>query len=208
MYLCIDTISSIAGITLATMDAITHFPLDPKNSSEGIIPTIDKALKKAKITLADLSGVFVIKGPGSFTGLRVGLSVANQFAHQLKIPITGLRTDQWWLARTDESDATYLQSMNKAEVYVSQGEKGIIKDFEKLAPCAWLGQLSKSHQTQLPDTFEEIKNLNSIEGTWQEIVQKFADPKAERKTYDLVEPFYGKEPNITKSKKISPSTSL
>ena len=207
MFLCIDTITSAAGITVATPDSATYLPLDPQNSSEGIIETIDEALKQAKTTLADLEGVFVIKGPGSFTGLRVGLSVANQFAHQLKIPIIGLRTDEWWLFRTDEPDATYLQSMNKAEVYVSQSKKGTIKNFEKLAPCAWLGQLSESHQEWLPDAFKEIKNLNSIEGTWQKIVQKSTDPKAERKTYDLVEPFYGKEPNITKSKKQTPEVS-
>ena len=167
MFLCIDTITSVAGITLASSNSVLHLPLNPQNSSEGIIPTIDKALKKAKITLADLSGVFVIKGPGSFTGLRVGLSVANQFAHQLKLPIIGLRTDEWWLARTSQTDATYLQSMNKAEIYISQGEKGLIKNFEKLTPCTWLGQLNKQHQDQLSSTFKEIKKLSSIEKTWQ-----------------------------------------
>lgn len=200
MYLCIDTITSAAGITLASSNSALHLPLDPQNSSEGIIPTIDKALKKAKITLADLSGVFVIKGPGSFTGLRVGLSVANQFAHQLKLPITDLRTDEWWLARTDEPNVIYLQSMNKAEVYTSQGGKGLIKEFETLTPCTWFGQLSKQHHDQLSSAFREIKKLSSIEKTWQKIVQDFADPKAERKTYDLIEPYYGKDPNITKSK--------
>jgi len=93
MFLCIDTISSAAGITLVNSEFALHLPLDPQNSSEGIVTTIDKALKKAKISLADLQGIFVIKGPGSFTGLRVGLSVANQFAHQLKLPIVGLRTE-------------------------------------------------------------------------------------------------------------------
>lgn len=201
MYLCIDTISSAAGITLAAPDFATYLPLDPQNSSEGTIPTIDEALKEAKITLADLTGVFVIKGPGSFTGLRVGLSVANQFAHQLKIPITGLRTDQWWLARTSDPNATYLQSMNKAEVYVSQGEKDIIKEYSKLTPCTWLGQLSKEHQEKLSERFKEIKNLSSIEETWQKIFKNLATPHTEQRTYDLVEPFYGKDPNITKSKK-------
>ena len=201
MYLCIDTISSAAGITLATSDSVTYLPLDPQNSSESIVPAIDQALKKGKCTLSDLQGVFVIRGPGSFTGLRVGLSVANQFAHQLKIPVIGLRTDEWWLARSSEPTATYLQSMNKAEVYVSQGEKGIIKNLETLAPCVWLGQLGKGHRETLSGDFREIKNIASIENTWQKIVHALTLRDANRATYELVEPFYGKEPNITKGER-------
>ena len=163
MFLCIDTISSTAGITLASPEFALHLRLDPQNSSEGIIPTIDEEFKKAKIILADLQGIFVIKGPGSFTGLRVGLSVANQFAHQLKLSIVGLRTDQWWLLRTTEPVPSYFQSMNRAEVYVSQGEKGIIKALETLAPCAWLGQLSPEHHDQLSPEFRELTGLFSIE---------------------------------------------
>jgi tRNA threonylcarbamoyl adenosine modification protein YeaZ len=201
MYLCIDTISSAAGITIVTPDSTTHLPLAHQNASEGIISTIDEALRKAKATLADLEGVFVIKGPGSFTGLRVGLSVANQFAHQLKIPIVGLRTDEWWLQRTDEPNPTYLQSMNKAEVYVSQGGKSLIKEFEKLAPCTWLGQLREEHRAKLSDNFKEIQQIDSIENTWQKVTHSLATSSVEPKTYDLVEPFYGKNPSITKSKK-------
>ncbi len=201
MYLCIDTISSAAGITLVGNQFSTYLPLNPQNSSEGIISTIDEALKKANSSLDDLAGIFVIKGPGSFTGLRVGLSVANQFAHQLKIPIIGLRTDEWWLYRTTEPTPTYLQTMNKAEVYVSQGEKGLIKKLEKLAPCTWFGQLSEDHSTKLSKDFKKIREIDSIENTWQKITHDLARSDTERRTYDLIEPFYGKDPSITKSKK-------
>lgn len=201
MYLCIDTISSAAGITLVGSKFATFLPLDPMNSSAGIIPTIDKAMKKVKAELADLKGVFVIKGPGSFTGLRVGLSVANQFAHQLKIPITGLRTDEWWQYRTSQSDITYLQTMNREEVFVSKNGKTAIKPLKKVAPCAWFGQLKEEHRTQLSNDFKELKKIDSVEGTWQKVVKELVNIHAERRTYDLIEPFYGKEPSITKSKK-------
>lgn len=205
MYLCIDTISSAAGITLTSPDSgisTTHILLNPQNSSEGIISTIDEALKKANATLADLNGVFVIKGPGSFTGLRVGLSVANQFAHQLKIPIIGLRTDEWWLSRTNQPNATYLQTMNREEVYISKNEKSEIVALEKVTPCTWLGQLSEDHRAKLTSDFKEITQIDSIKDTWQKVTQAFANSAAERRTYDLVEPFYGKDPSITKSKKV------
>lgn len=201
MVLCIDTISSAAGITLVGNQFATFLPLDPMNSSAGIIPTIDQALKKCKAELADLKSVFVIKGPGSFTGLRVGLSVANQFAHQLKIPITGLRTDEWWSYRTNESGVTYLQTMNREEVFVSKNNKAAIKPLKDVAPCTWFGQLKDEHRAELSKDFKEIKKIDSIEGTWQKVVKELADVHAGRKTYDLIEPYYGKEPSITKSKK-------
>lgn len=201
MYLCIDTISSAAGITLVGSKFATFLPLDPMNSSAGIIPTIDMAMKKAKAKLPDLKGVFVIKGPGSFTGLRVGLSVANQFSHQLKIPITGLRTDEWWQYRISQSDVTYLQTMNREEVFVSKNSKTAIKPLKNVTPCTWFGQLKDEHRAELSKDFKETKKIDSIEGTWQKVVKELVDSHAERKTYDLIEPFYGKEPSITKSKK-------
>lgn len=202
MFLCIDTISTAAGITVVGKNSATYLPLDPMASSEGIIPTIDKALKKAKAKLPDLEGVFVIKGPGSFTGLRVGLSVANQFAHQLKLPIVGLCTDEWWFYRTNQSGVTYLQTMNREEVFVSENGKTAIKPLKTVTPCTWFGQLSEVQRNELPKDFEELKNIDSIESTWQRVAKKLAGVHTARRTYELIEPFYGKEPNITKSKKL------
>lgn len=200
MYLCIDTISSAAGITIVDSTFATHFILDPLNSSSGIIPTIDQALKKTGVGLPDLKGVFVIKGPGSFTGLRVGLSVANQFAHQLKIPITGLRTDEWWMFRTQNSDTLYLQTMNKQEVYIVKNGEASIVDLKNVEPSAWLGQLSAEHRSQISTDFTEITDLLSIEGTWQKASKELSLSSENLRTYDLIEPFYGKEPSITKRK--------
>lgn len=44
---------------------------------------------------SDIKGVVCFKGPGSFTGLRIGLSVANAMAYSLNIPITGKTGDDW-----------------------------------------------------------------------------------------------------------------
>lgn len=51
--------------------------------SQILLPTIEKLLKKYKIKVNDLSKVDVNQGPGSYTGLRVGIAVANALAWTL-----------------------------------------------------------------------------------------------------------------------------
>lgn len=45
--------------------------------------------------VSDLTGVIVYQGPGSFTGLRIGLSVANALAYSSSIPIVAVSGDTW-----------------------------------------------------------------------------------------------------------------
>lgn len=44
---------------------------------------------------ADISGLVVYRGPGSFTGLRIGITVANTLAYALPAPIVGEKDGQW-----------------------------------------------------------------------------------------------------------------
>lgn len=45
-------------------------------------------------SLSDIEGIVIYKGPGSFTGLRIGLSVANALAYSLNIPVVA-SSDNW-----------------------------------------------------------------------------------------------------------------
>lgn len=55
---------------------------------------IDEILKNNSINMSELEGIVIYKGPGSFTGLRIGLSVANALAYSQSIPIVA-ETDSW-----------------------------------------------------------------------------------------------------------------
>ncbi len=57
--------------------------------SEAVIPMLDKLLAKNKLTLTSLNEVHLFEGPGSFTGLRVGVSIANALGYLLGIPVNG-----------------------------------------------------------------------------------------------------------------------
>ena len=60
-----------------------------QKASQKLLPLIDDALKKNKMTAADISEIEVNTGPGSFTGLRVGVAVANALGWSLNIPVNG-----------------------------------------------------------------------------------------------------------------------
>lgn len=52
---------------------------------------LDKQHKK----MEDLTGIIIYKGPGSFTGLRIGISVANALAYGLDVPIVATTGENW-----------------------------------------------------------------------------------------------------------------
>lgn len=61
--------------------------------SQVLLPLIDKLLKENKLEFKDLKKIEVDKGPGSFTGIRVGVSVANALGFALKIPVNGKKSE-------------------------------------------------------------------------------------------------------------------
>lgn len=58
-------------------------------SSQKLLPFIDELLTKKGKTIKDISDIEVATGPGSFTGIRVGVSVAQTLAWSLKVPLNG-----------------------------------------------------------------------------------------------------------------------
>lgn len=65
---------------------------DNYRHSELLTSFIDQILSKEKISIENLSAVSVSKGPGSFTGLRIGLSVAKGLCFPHNIPIIGINS--------------------------------------------------------------------------------------------------------------------
>lgn len=60
-----------------------------KLGSQVLLPTILEILKKNKLALKNIEEITVNPGPGSFTGTRVGVAVANALGFALKVPVNG-----------------------------------------------------------------------------------------------------------------------
>ena len=66
-----------------------------KKLAETIHQTIDEVLAEAGKKSEDLQGIIAYEGPGSFTGLRIGLTVANTLAYSVHIPIVASKEENW-----------------------------------------------------------------------------------------------------------------
>lgn len=97
MILCINTKDQKQVRVVLKKDGKVVKSLSEQNEygSQVLLPLIEKILKKNKLEYKDLDGLEVETGPGSFTGLRVGVSVANALGFALGIPVNGkkLETD-------------------------------------------------------------------------------------------------------------------
>ena len=94
MELAIDTSTDFAGIALSQEGtAIAELTWrSGQQHTVGLVPNIECMLGQMKVDQKSLGAIFVAKGPGSFNGLRVGMSTAKGLAFALSIPLVGVST--------------------------------------------------------------------------------------------------------------------
>ena len=107
----IDTSGSEAiRVAVETLSGARHElnrPLQHFKAQE-VLPMLDELLSTLRITLEDIVEVRVHTGPGSYTGLRVGIAISNMLGALLQVPINGLAVGQT-VSPTYEGDR-YIQS--------------------------------------------------------------------------------------------------
>jgi tRNA threonylcarbamoyladenosine biosynthesis protein TsaB len=96
MIVLLDTSTPVCKLTL--VDDTDHFDAEwqaDRTLAKGLLGFINKNLQKKHKTWQDISAIGVFEGPGSFTGLRIGLTVLNTLADSQHIPIVGARGISW-----------------------------------------------------------------------------------------------------------------
>ena len=69
--------------------------LADRRLSQELLPHLESLLGSTGGALSDVRGVVVWQGPGSFTGLRIGMTVANALAYGLGVPVVGATGERW-----------------------------------------------------------------------------------------------------------------
>lgn len=138
----IETSSKVCSIAISKNDVLIELIEDPKVNSHAakLTSLIDTIVNKAKITYNDISAISFSSGPGSYTGLRIGLSTAKGLCYVLNIPLIFVNTLD---AILDEmihqypmKEAIYMPMIDarRMEVYTLQAdiEKNIVLPLQAL----------------------------------------------------------------------------
>jgi tRNA threonylcarbamoyladenosine biosynthesis protein TsaB len=94
MILCIETATEVCSVAVCHNGNILALAEEKEGRSHAskLTPLIESALKNASTEMSALDAVAVSMGPGSYTGLRIGVSVAKGISFALQIPLIGIGT--------------------------------------------------------------------------------------------------------------------
>jgi tRNA threonylcarbamoyladenosine biosynthesis protein TsaB len=122
--LSIETSTAVCSVAVHNDDQLLGYAESRRQKSHSslLVSMIDQVLGNAKVSKSDLSAIAVSKGPGSYTGLRIGTSTAKGLCYALEIPLIGIDTLKSMALEASRhlSEPTYIIPMldaRRAEVY-------------------------------------------------------------------------------------------
>lgn len=148
----IDTSASDIIVALLKEDQILIQKKEKNDHSLStrIMPLISLVFEETKIEPGDVNRIFVVNGPGSFTGIRVGVTIAKVMAWTLKIPI--IPVSRLHLMATTPVKASFIVSMIDARrSYVYAGV------YDENRKC-----IGKDLHLKLETVVEKMKNRKNI----------------------------------------------
>ena len=92
MIILLDTSTATCRLTTVDGEISNNFDWEAgRTLARGLLAFIQEKVGDVK----NISGIGIMRGPGSFTGLRIGMAVANTLADGLGVPIVGETGDSW-----------------------------------------------------------------------------------------------------------------
>ena len=116
--LSIDTSSNLCAVAVLEDTVLINENIldDTKNHSEKILPVIAQTLSEANLDLNDIDLIVCDKGPGSFTGIRIGVATVMSFVDSLNIPAIGISSLECLLYNIiNDTDAHFVCSLIDAK---------------------------------------------------------------------------------------------
>lgn len=128
--LLIDTASPQCWVALHSADELLiEQSSESRRAAQQLLPMIDRLLNKAGYRAADLSAIAVINGPGSFTGMRIGVGIAQGLAYACGLPVVTISSllasatsaaeheahSFWLVAEAARDEETYFGAYTRCE---------------------------------------------------------------------------------------------
>lgn len=144
-YLAIDTSTMVSTVTVADdKEIIGDFNVNQsKTHSESLVPMIENLLNLLGMTVADIDKFVIADGPGSFTGLRIGMTVAKT------------------LAQVEKKDLLTISTL-KAMVAGSTSEKAKLALIDARATRVYAGLYDANLRELIPENLYEIDELAKL----------------------------------------------
>jgi tRNA threonylcarbamoyladenosine biosynthesis protein TsaB len=151
--LAIDTSTDVAGLALSEDGELLAELTwrSQRNHSRQLLPTLELLLGRLGLSRSDLGAIYVCVGPGSYAGLRVGVSTAKALAYGLSLPLVGvgrLAADASPLAATGGPAVYAVQAAGRADLawaaYSRRGDGLIEAVAPRLGPAASLVEAIRS----------------------------------------------------------------
>jgi tRNA threonylcarbamoyladenosine biosynthesis protein TsaB len=189
-----------------------------RGHAEKLLPAIESILDSAQENWADIDKIAVITGPGTFTGLRIGLSVARGLAISLKIPCVGISALECLASQAKEAGIIHACIHGRGET--SYHQKFIKSDNETLKSLSDAASLPNVDIAQMIDQENSaIQIIGSGAATFAGNTGKFKRTincgpcdmntlgvlaQSLNKTTNPATPHYLRAPDATKAKSIFP----
>jgi tRNA threonylcarbamoyladenosine biosynthesis protein TsaB len=124
--LAVETSSRIGSCALLQDAAVVHSRTFDRGMIHGteLGPAVQNLLHSESITPNDLEGIAVSIGPGSYTGLRIGVAFAKTLAYVVRCPIVGVNAMQATAAQVQDPLVSVLLDARKDEIYASAYRDG------------------------------------------------------------------------------------
>ena len=182
--LYIDTSSSYLYTAIVEDDKIISSISEEygQNLSEVALPKIVSMFEKNGIKPEDINKIIVVNGPGSFTGIRIGITIAKIYAWSLNIDITSI-TSLEAMDLSNDSDSIHVPIINarRGFVYAAIYDKDnvLLKpqhiELERLIDI--LNDMGEFVFIS-NDEFNDISNIKKYKPDFVKIVNKYKDKKA------------------------------
>ncbi|MGD2244925.1 MAG: tRNA (adenosine(37)-N6)-threonylcarbamoyltransferase complex dimerization subunit type 1 TsaB [Candidatus Aminicenantes bacterium] len=142
IILAVDTTTFAGSVALLKeTNLIAELNIDSSSTySERLLPAVDFLLKTHKLSIQDIEGFAVAVGPGSFTGIRIGLSTVKSFSFASGKPVAGVSTLRALAEKLRHSQARLLCPLldaKKGEIYAALFESKEDKLFEVVPQGAY-----------------------------------------------------------------------
>ncbi len=225
--LAVDTSGPVCGVAILTEDGVRHecVTMNHKTHSVNLLPMIDRAFQATGLTILDMDRLAVVVGPGSFTGVRLGVSTVKGLAHGANKPCVAVNALEAMTQGISDFDGIVcpIQDARAGQVYGAAFRVGgerperLMKDQplkleEYVTEIGRLGERFLFLGDGMPVQREKIQALLGDKAVFAKPMHAFLRPSSvaylaalEENTIDYLTlmPLYLRAPNAALNKKLT-----